>query len=182
MRRGALIPDESREILRKSKFALTGAVRVPYGGGPFRPSGSPMPRALVAPLVLALALGAAPARAARILVTIDGLHSSRGDLYVALFSHAAHFPDGAYSDQHLKVTASLKPTTVTFVVPPGRYAIGAYHDENANGKLDTNLVGYPIEGYALSNGIRAVVSRPRFAAAAFQVGDGTTAVALHIQY
>ena len=141
-----------------------------------------MPRALIAPLVLALVLGAAPARAARIVVTIDGLHSGKGDVYVALFSRAAQFPDGDDADQHLKVKASLGPITVMFDAPPGRYAIGAYHDENANGKLDTNLIGYPIEGYALSNGIRAVISRPRFDAAAFTVGDGTTSVALHIQY
>lgn len=143
---------------------------------------TPMSRALIAPLVLALALGAAPARAARITVTIDGLHSSTGDVYVALFSRAEQFPDGDYSDQHLKVKASLEPITVAFEVPPGRYAIGAYHDENANGKLDTNFIGYPIEGYALSNGIRAVISRPRFADAAVAVGDGDTTVALHIRY
>jgi uncharacterized protein (DUF2141 family) len=140
-----------------------------------------MPRA-VAPLVLALALLAGPARAGRIVVTIDGLHSSKGDVFVALFSRPEQFPDGDYSDQHQKVKASLEPITVTFEAPAGRYAVGAYHDENGNGKLDTNFIGYPVEGYALSNGIRAILSRPRFADAAFTVGEGDTKVALHIEY
>jgi hypothetical protein len=75
-----------------------------------------MPRA-VAPLVLALALLAGPARAGRIVVTIDGLHSSKGDVFVALFSRPEQFPDGDYSDQHQKVKASLEPITVTFEAP-----------------------------------------------------------------
>jgi uncharacterized protein (DUF2141 family) len=66
--------------------------------------------------------------------------------------------------------------------PGGAYAVGAYHDENNNGKLDTNFLGYPTEGYALSNGIRAVMARPRFSDAAFQVGDQDTAITLHIRY
>ena len=114
------------------------------------------------------------ARAVRIVVTIDGLHSGKGDVYVALFSRPEHFPDGDYSDQHLMVKASLEPITVAFDAPPGLYAVGAYHDENGNGKLDTNFIGYPVEGYALSNGIRAIMSRPRFADAAVKVGEGDT--------
>ena len=29
---------------------------------------------------------------------------------------------------------------------------GAYHDENNNSRLDTDFIGYPTEGYALSKG------------------------------
>ncbi len=141
-----------------------------------------MPRARLATAAVLVALWAGQAQAAKIVVTIDGLHSAKGDVYVALFSRAEQFPDGDYSDQHVKLKASLAPLTVTFDAPPGRYAVGAYHDENANGKLDTNFVGYPIEGYALSNGIRAVVSRPRFTDAAFAVAEGDTRVTLHIRY
>lgn len=141
-----------------------------------------MPRALLATLALVLVLAAGPASATRIVVTIDGLHSDKGNVYVALFSRAERFPDGDYSDQHVMVKASLTPITVAFVVAPGRYAVGTYHDENANGKLDTNFLGYPVEGYALSNGIRAIISRPRFADCAFPVGAGDTHVALHIKY
>jgi len=144
-----------------------------------------MSRALpAAALLLALALALAPggALAAQIVVTVDGLHSDKGNLYVALFARAEGFPDGDLAAQHLKVKAAREPITVTFEAPPGRYAVGAYHDENGNGKLDTNFIGYPIEGYALSNGVRAVLSRPRFADAAFAVGDGETKVTLHIQY
>jgi uncharacterized protein (DUF2141 family) len=141
-------------------------------------------RRVFLPAVLSLCLFfAGRAEAARIIVTIDGLHSAKGDVYVALYSKSYEFPDGDYSDQHLKVKASLAPITVVFDhLRPGTYAVGAYHDEDRSGHLETNFLGYPTDGYALSNGIRAVISRPRFADAAFPVGRGDTSVTLHIEY
>ena len=82
-----------------------------------------------------------------------------------------------------KVKATQAPVTVVFDnLPPGTYAVGAYHDENANDHLDTNLLGLPTEGYALSNGVRAVFSKPNFYEAAFSVGAVDKPVALHIRY
>jgi uncharacterized protein (DUF2141 family) len=63
-----------------------------------------------------------------------------------------------------------------------RWPRPAYHDENNNSRLDTDFIGYPTEGYALSNGIRAVISRPRFSDAAFAVGDQDAHVTLRIKY
>jgi hypothetical protein len=64
--------------------------------------------------VLLLLLMAGRAEAARIVVTIDGLHSGRGNVVVALYSRAEGFPDGDYSDRHVKVGASTAPLTVIF--------------------------------------------------------------------
>lgn len=140
--------------------------------------------ALAFGLVLAAFLAGAPAAfAATLTVTITGVHSNTGDVYVALFNRAKNFPDGDYSLQHLKVKASTKPIVVSFNnLPPGTYAVGCYHDEDKLGHFKTNWFGYPLDGYALSNGIRAVVSRPTFAEAAFPVGNPATSVALHVRY
>jgi uncharacterized protein (DUF2141 family) len=122
-------------------------------------------------------------QAARLVVTIQGIRSDSGYVFVALFSKPEGFPDGNYSSQHTKVKAAIAGLTVVFDnIKAGAYAAGAYHDENNNGRLDTNILGYPTEGYALSNGIRAVVTRPRFADAAFLVGDADTYVTLDIEY
>jgi uncharacterized protein (DUF2141 family) len=48
--------------------------------------------------------------------------------------------------------------------------------------LDTDLLVYPVEGYALSNGVRAAISHPRFADAAFSVGDSNSRISVHIDY
>ena len=126
---------------------------------------------------------AGPASAARIIVTIDGLHNANGNLFVGLYASPNKFLHGNECDAVKRVRASTGPITVAFDnLPPGTYAVGAYHDENGNDHLDTNLLGLPIEGYALSNGVRAVLSRPRFIDAAFTVGAEDKPIALHIRY
>jgi uncharacterized protein (DUF2141 family) len=130
-----------------------------------------------------LVLVAGPAAAGRIIVTIDGLHSAQGNVFVGLYASPAKFLNGNQSDAQKKVRASTAPITVTFDnLRPGTYAVGAFHDENANDHLDTNFLGLPIEGYALSNGVRAVIAKPTFQQAAFTVGTGDKPVALHIRY
>jgi uncharacterized protein (DUF2141 family) len=138
---------------------------------------------LFSTFILALMFIAGPASAARIIVTIDGLHSANGNVFVGLYSSPNKFLHGNECDAFKKVRASAGPITVAFDnLPPGTYAVGAYHDENGNGHLDTNLLGLPIEGYALSNGVRAILAAPRFTDAAFTVGGGDKPIALHIRY
>ena len=95
----------------------------------------------------------------------------------------AKFLQGNQTDAQRRVKASTAPVTVVFDnLPAGTYAIGAFHDENANDHLDTNVLGLPTEGYALSNGVRPVMSKPTFQQAAFTVSNGDKPVALHIRY
>ena len=114
---------------------------------------------------------------------IDGLHSAQGGVFVGLYASPAKFLQGNQADAQRKVRATTGPITVAFDnLPPGTYAVGAFHDENANDHLDTNVLGLPVEGYALSNGVRAVMAKPTFQQAAFAVGNGDRPVGLHIRY
>ena len=131
----------------------------------------------------ALIFIAGPASAARIVVTIDGVHNNQGNVFVGLYAGPAKFLQGNQNDAQRKVRASTGPMTVVFDnLPPGTYAVGAFHDENANDHLDTNMLGLPVEGYALSNNVRAVMAKPTFQQAAFTVGEQGANVALHIRY
>ncbi len=58
-------------------------------------------------------------------------------------------------------------------VPAGVYGISAFHDEDNDGKLDTNLVGYPMEEYCASNNARNMFSAPSWKDAKFQFKGGT---------
>ena len=141
-------------------------------------------RVVYAVFTLGLFLAAAvPAYAARIIVTIDGMHSAQGNVFIGLYADPRKFLNGNQCDAMKKVKASTGPITVVFDnLPPGTYAVGAYHDENSNDHLDTNFLGLPVEGYALSNGVRAALSKPEFYQAAFTVGASDRPVALHIRY
>ena len=140
-------------------------------------------RVLFFSVAIALIFMAGQASAARIIVTIDGLHSAQGGVFVGLYASPAKFLQGNQADAQRRVRASTGPVTVAFDnLPPGTYAVGAFHDENANDHLDTNFLGLPTEGYALSNGVRAVMAKPTFQQAAFSVGNGDKPVSLHIRY
>lgn len=52
-------------------------------------------------------------------------------------------------------------------IPPGTYAIAVIHDENMNGKLDTNWLGIPTEGYGFSNEEKGGAGVPSFSNASF---------------
>lgn len=57
-------------------------------------------------------------------------------------------------------------------IPPGVYALSAFHDKNANGKLDTNLLSIPSEDYGASNNARGSFGPPSFEDAKFAYRGG----------
>jgi len=66
-------------------------------------------------------------------------------------------------------------------LPNGVYGISAFHDENKNGKLDTNFVGYPTEEYCASRNARNTFSAPSFSDAKFKFSGGTLELEAHMK-
>ena|GEM_PF-883542 len=81
----------------------------------------------------------------------------RGDLYIEVSD-----ADGE------TLAAEIHPVTARTMnvqvdsLPPGTRAVRLFHDENSNGKLDTNLFGIPTEGYGFSNNPRSRFGEPDF--------------------
>ena len=67
-------------------------------------------------------------------------------------------------------------------VPPGQYAVQAFHDENGNGRLDRGFVGRPLEGMGFSRDAPMRFGPPRFPDAAIEVPPRGGALALTIRY
>ncbi len=67
-------------------------------------------------------------------------------------------------------------------VKPGVYAVSAFHDENANGKLDTNLIGIPTEGFCASRDARAHFGPPSFKDARFSYKGGASEMSVRMRY
>lgn len=80
---------------------------------------------------------------------IDGLHNEKGQVLCALFSSAEGFPkNSAKAAAHVKSDISHGHAFCEFPgIPSGTYAVSAFHDENSNGKMDTNFMGIPREGW-----------------------------------
>jgi len=67
-------------------------------------------------------------------------------------------------------------------IPPGTYALAVIHDENSSGKLETNWLGIPTEGYGFSNDAKAVFGTPSFDAASFPYDGQTLDLTISLHY
>jgi uncharacterized protein (DUF2141 family) len=133
--------------------------------------------------LFALALGAGPAMAADVTVTVDQIHSAAGKVFVTLWGSQETWLDDTKSLQNIGVPAMVGQITITFHdVAPGRYGVVTFHDENDNGEMDFNFLGMPTEGYAFSNDIRPFLSAPSFDSCAFDVGIDDVALTIHMVY
>ena len=81
--------------------------------------------------------------------------------------NAIHFQNVAVSETGT-MTVSLQD------IPFGTYAISLFHDQNGNGKLDSNWIRIPKEPYGFSQNAAATFGPPKFQKAAFQHGHAIT--------
>jgi uncharacterized protein (DUF2141 family) len=118
-----------------------------------------------------------------IKVEVSGFRSDKGQLMCSLFASADGFPKkDEKAVGHGKATISEKKASCEFAgVGPGTYAVAVFHDENSNGKLDSNFIGMPKEGVGASNDAKGRMGPPKFDAAAFKFNGGelTLKVTLH---
>jgi len=56
-------------------------------------------------------------------------------------------------------------------LPAGEYALAIFHDENNNGKLDTNWLGIPKEKVAFSKAKMKTFGPPKFKECAFKMSS-----------
>lgn len=128
----------------------------------------------------AMAAGAGQAQELR--VTLQGVEHARGQLSVGVYAEPKTFRKERLAYVTKKVPAAAGEVTVVFdALPPGRYAVMAYHDENGNGELDRRLGMFPTEGYALSNNPK-VMGPPGFDDSAFEVGAQAVHIDLQMRY
>ncbi|MBC8107340.1 MAG: DUF2141 domain-containing protein [Anaerolineae bacterium] len=100
---------------------------------------------------------------AKLTIKVVDLRSHKGQLIYGVFDSEKGFPSSSKLAKNWQVRA-VDADTLEFTceLPPGKYGASALHDENNNNKMDTNLVGIPSEGYAVTNN-----PKPRFRAAKF---------------
>ncbi|MBS0474469.1 MAG: DUF2141 domain-containing protein [Proteobacteria bacterium] len=117
-------------------------------------------------------------------VSLTGIQHDRGSMRVGLYSDPMTFRKEAQAVSIQQVPAQPGTATVSFsALPPGRYAIMAYHDEDGNGELNRRFGMFPTEGYGLSNN-PTVSGPPAFEDSAFEVvaGESPTSVRIDIRY
>jgi uncharacterized protein (DUF2141 family) len=143
-----------------------------------------------------LILFAARVNASELRITVEGIRSPDGTILIGLYDSLESFTraielsdeDGFLNDPNrfaavaLRANAAKKGAVVLTNLDPGQYAIILFHDENGNGKLDTNALGVPTEPYGFSNNVRGFLGPPDFQDAIMQVKTGDKAVRIVLVY
>ena len=139
-------------------------------------------------LVLSIACLSAPVAAAEsadLVLHIDNLRNSKGNLLICVTQNAKQFPDCSKDIKAQRLvlpTSSVSNVPVTVSLPaPGQYAVSLVHDENGNGKLDTLLM-VPREGYGFSRNPRISFGPPSFAKASFSFDGEAIEKRIQVKY
>jgi uncharacterized protein (DUF2141 family) len=133
--------------------------------------------------LLLILLAAVPARAADLVVTIEGVRNDDGNIRAGIFDSPATWLDGDKARARLAVKAAAPRTVLRFEgLAPGTYAVAFYHDENENQKHDRNFLGVPLEGFGFTRDPTVVLSPPDFADCTIEVPPEGAAVTVHAKY
>ena len=118
-------------------------------------------------------------------VKILDIRNSTGTVACALFESPAGFPsEFLHSATNVMIIKIRKAQArCDFMdIPPGTYAMVVIHDENMNGKLDTNALGIPKEGYGFSNDAKKWLGTPSFSAASFPYDGQNIDLTMSLHY
>lgn len=129
----------------------------------------------------ATAITAHAAEPAPLSVTITDVRTAEGSLFVSVQSSEEGWNFKAEAAAKTKLTPVEGEVRHVFEgLPPGNYAVMVIHDENSNGKLDSNILGMPTEGYGFSQNPR-VMRRATFQEALFALPAGGTDVQIKLR-
>jgi uncharacterized protein (DUF2141 family) len=138
-----------------------------------------IPKNLVAVLLYCSTLAAAGAT--DLTITVSGVKDNDGYLVATIFNSESSFLKRPEAFASFRIKASQR--NVGFSVknlPPGKYAVNAFHDQNDNGKLDFDANGAPTEVYGFSNDARGTLGPPEWAQAAFELGDQAKTISIKL--
>ena len=108
-----------------------------------------------------------------VTLKIDGVDVAVGEIRIAIFDSENRYME----NPSLAEIVPVSKTNIEWQIENlayGQYAIAVYHDKNKNGKLDTNMLGIPLEEYGFSNNARGRFGPASWSQAKFTVNKRTT--------
>lgn len=136
----------------------------------------------VSPALLPDTADAVPRSVLRMKVV--GLRSDAGTVRCLAFARDDGFPQNRDGAQGRAISPIRgKSATCEFPgLPPGRYALSFFHDEDDDDEFDTNFLGLPTEGYGFGNDARGTMGPPDYSKALMAYGGGRQTVTLKAAY
>jgi uncharacterized protein (DUF2141 family) len=108
-----------------------------------------------------------------ITINFEGMKSDKGSLFVAVYDTKDSFLKKRFKGDITKIV-DKKATIILKDIPPGEYAVSAFHDANDNKKMDTNFFGIPKEPIGVSNNATGFMGPPKYKDAKFTITKNIT--------
>lgn len=136
--------------------------------------------AVAATLAVAPALAGGATATGTLHVEIGNVRTAHGRVHIDVCTQTQFLKDCPIS---ANAPARVGTTVVTLTgLPPGRYAVQAFLDENGNGKVDQALFGIPKEGVGFSNDARISLGPPKWSDAMFDTTGSDLTIRLNLRY
>jgi len=140
--------------------------------------------AMVSTAILTAAMSTAVAGELR--VDVSGVRSDAGRLMLDVYASEEKYKANAGNGNgDYRIDVAARAGSVRAIIPnvaPGKYGVTAIHDENANGKLDTNFLGIPREGVGASNDAKGSFGPPAFADMIVTLGESPVTIVINLDY
>jgi len=123
-----------------------------------------------------------PPKKPALVISVTNVKKSKGLVRVAVYRDN----DKQWlEDKHAISTQSVPARAGTTLVrvtglAPGRYGVAVFHDEDSDGKLDTNLVGIPTEAYGFSRNPGSKFGPPKLKDARFIYHRGGRKISIKV--
>ena len=121
-------------------------------------------------VALVLALFAASLQAAPLTITVTNVAGDTGSVVVRIYDGADNWlSERGWRTRKIVAAAERAgdAITITLDLPPGEYAVLAFHDANDDGKLPRNFLGRFGEPAGASNGAHSWLGAPDWKEARF---------------
>jgi uncharacterized protein (DUF2141 family) len=117
------------------------------------------------------------------VITFTNVEKASGSIYVGIYDRSDHFlkDDKAVIKKIVPVRSTGEVRVSLAALPPGTYAVSAFHDVNGNGRMDKNIVGIPTEPYGFSNDARPMFRAPNWNEAKFAWKGGTGGISVRLE-
>ena len=126
--------------------------------------------------------GQDPGPEVSLTLTFHGVNDARGVVRCALFDSKAAYDANTHPVRTLDLPAGEGNFSATVAgLPPGHYAVKAFHDRDGDGRMRFNALGMPQEPYGFSNNARAPFGPPGWRAASFAVAPGANSQVIRLR-
>lgn len=117
-----------------------------------------------------------------VTINLHGVASNEGQLVVTAFDSKKNWLKRPFATTTVSAADVTDDGVLIAVLelPPGDYAINAYHDLDSNGKMKTNFIGIPKEPTGVSNDAKGRFGPPKFKDAVLLVTEEPRSVEINL--